>query len=570
MPRTGDPSRLPSAPPEDDTATLATFPGVPRAVGNYRILRKLGEGGMGVVYEAEQQHPRRAVALKLVRGQYVDEEQIRLFEREAQTLARLKHPGIAAIYESGRTPDGQPFLAMELVRGEALGDSMKRLGEAPTPHLQMRERLLLFLKICSAVAYAHQRGVIHRDLKPSNILVLRGTDTPSGRSGSTHEVKVLDFGLARITGAEFSTVVTRLGKIQGTLPYMSPEQVRGDPGEIDLRTDVYALGVILYELLGGRLPYEVGRVILHEAARIICEERPKPLNSSWSGTRLDRDLQTIVLKALEKDPPLRYQSVTALAEDVERYLSDQPILARPPSAAYQMRKLIARHKVPFVFAATLLVLMMASAVTMVFLYHGQRRERIRADLEREKTETMNRSLQQMLDSLRGTPRGSPEAVPRNDPTSRSSPSNLMAGVPSPRSVDRRATAKVSRLPLRGSGSQATPVESGSHVEPYGREPSPTSGVTDQTRSGDSILVLEVLLEAQRSLIAADVAMVMGRYAEAESLLKPAYPVVMSAPVSDDDKKNALERFVRLYTLWGKPEEADGYRAAIGRLGDRKN
>src|SRR5262249_22338353 len=159
----------------------------------------------------EQQQPRRAVALKLIRGAQMDPDQVRRFEREAQTLALLKHPGIAAIYESGSTANGEHYIAMELVRGETLRDYMKRARESAAQDHQLREWLYLFLKLCSAVAYAHQRAVIHRDLKPSNILVLRRVDTPSGPPGSTHEIKVLDFGLARITGSEQSTVVTQLG-----------------------------------------------------------------------------------------------------------------------------------------------------------------------------------------------------------------------------------------------------------------------------------------------------------------------------------------------------------------------
>jgi len=207
-------------------------------IGDYRILRKLGEGGMGIVYEAEQQHPRRLVALKVIQGgRYVDEHHIKLFEREAQALARLKHPGIAAIYESGRTPDGQHFFAMELVRGETLEKYLAQSAAGPAGPAQLRERLALFRHIAEAVTYAHQRGVIHRDLKPSNVILqhdLMSTDPETG--GMIPSIKILDFGLARITEADLaaSTVRTEMGRIQGTLPYMSPEQVRGNPDEIEL------------------------------------------------------------------------------------------------------------------------------------------------------------------------------------------------------------------------------------------------------------------------------------------------------------------------------------------------
>ena len=381
------PTRGPSSPESGSLPVTSIF------IGDHRILRKLGEGGMGVVYEAEQQHPRRLVALKVIRGgRLVDEYQVKLFQREVQALARLKHPGIAAIYESGLTDDGQHYFAMELVRGIPLLDYVKgrRRTVAQSPG-SIRQRLELFLKICDAISYAHQRGVIHRDLKPANILVADEFDgqSLSGSGLSRVEIKVLDFGLARITDADGNGAsgLSEAGQIKGTLPYMSPEQVRGNPGEIDVRTDVYALGVILYELLTERLPYEIPRAALPQAIRIICEEAPKPLSRAGSETRdresgkterIDRDLETIALKALEKDPERRYQSAAAMAEDVGRYLTNQPILARPPSALYQFRKLVARHKAPFAFLAALFVLLLGFATTMAVQSTRIARERDKA------------------------------------------------------------------------------------------------------------------------------------------------------------------------------------------------
>jgi serine/threonine protein kinase len=311
----------------------------PAAIGSYVILGTLGEGGMGVVYEAEQRNPRRRVALKVIRGgQFVDELQVRMFQREVETLARLKHPDIAAILEAGQTEDGRHYFAMELVRGLPLDDYL-RARSASLDQEELAFRLRVFRRIADAVHYAHQRGVIHRDLKPSNVLV----------SGT--ELKILDFGVARIVDTDVgATMVTEVGIVKGTLPYMSPEQVRGDGAEVDVRSDVYALGVMLYEILAGERPYQIGTNLL-QAVRVISEETPRPLRQAWRwNTKLDGDVETIVGKALAKIPDERYPSAASLSEDVERYLTSQPLLARPPSTLYQIKKLVQRRRGPFIAA----------------------------------------------------------------------------------------------------------------------------------------------------------------------------------------------------------------------------
>jgi len=367
-----------------------------RFIGDFRLVRKLGEGGMGIVYEAEQQHPRRPVALKVIRGgAHVSPDTLKLFQREAQTLARLRHPGIAALYETGATEEGLHFFAMELVRGSTLTAWLGQRPAGPlTPH-EVRLRLAIFKKICDAVAYAHQKGVIHRDLKPANVLIPKPT-AGSSMQEEVPDVKVLDFGLARITDSDVqaTTYVTEMGKIRGTLPYMSPEQVRGNPDEIDLRTDVYALGVMLYEMVTGSLPYDLSKAQIPEAVRIICEQAPKSISASFTGTKhLDADVITIAGKCLEKETSRRYQSAAALGDDIQRYLSDQPILARAPSAAYQLRKLAARNKGIFAFAATVFVLVSALAVTMTIQAFRITRERDRANQEAETAKQVSEFLE---------------------------------------------------------------------------------------------------------------------------------------------------------------------------------
>ncbi len=344
-------------------------------VGEYRVESRLGSGGMGVVYLAHQAEPNRPVALKLMRPGLTSASLPRRFEHEAQILARLQHPGIAQIYGFGRlrTPLGvQPYFAMEYVRGLPLLDHVRE-GSLSRP-----ARLALFIRICDAVQHAHAKGVIHRDLKPSNILI---TDTQSATGA---QPKVLDFGVARVTepDLQLTTLGTSHGEVVGTLPYMSPEQLRGDPNEIDTRSDVYSLGVILYQLLAGHLPLDLSGKTIAQAAVIVADDEPPRLGS------LDRslrgDAETIAAKALEKDKSRRYQSAAELAEDVRRFLADQPILARPPTAAYQLQKFARRNKGLVAGSTAALVLLVAGVIgTSIGLF---RAEAARSDADKRARE----------------------------------------------------------------------------------------------------------------------------------------------------------------------------------------
>ncbi|MEE4272136.1 MAG: serine/threonine-protein kinase [Thermoanaerobaculales bacterium] len=371
----------PPSGPDAPAGVAAETGGEPEHIPGYRIISKLGQGGMGVAWEAEQEHPKRRVALKVMRMEHrVDEYHARMFRREVDILARLKHPNIGAIYESGHTSRGQDFFAMELVSGPTLGEWLKSRPQVVDAN-ELELRLQLFLTISDAVHYAHQRGVIHRDLKPSNIIVCDGPESGDHSSSSSEKpaVKILDFGLARITDTDMqATMISEIGLIKGTLQYMSPEQARGQVDAVDTRSDVYALGVLLYEILTGNRPYELSPAAIAEAVRVICEEPPKPLHLSFNGARkLDADLETIVGKALEKEADRRYASAAAMADDVERHLASQPIEARPPSALYQMRKFTARNRALVGGVAAAAVMLIVFAITTT-IQSG----RIRAEAER--------------------------------------------------------------------------------------------------------------------------------------------------------------------------------------------
>ncbi len=316
------------------SADDAPDPLIGKRVNKYLIKKVIGSGGMGTVYAAEQIRPSRIVALKVMRAWASTRSALRRFEYESEILARLTHPHIAQIYEAGTHRDPEagrgvvPFFAMEYIR-----DARPFIAYANEKKLGTRARLELFTQVCDAVHHGHQRGVIHRDLKPGNILV-----------DSSGQVKVIDFGVARLTDSDIAvtTIRTDVGQLIGTLQYMSPEQCDANVLGLDTRSDVYALGVLAYELITGRLPYDARSETIYRATKVIRESTP-PRPSSIN-PKLRGDVETVVLKAMEKDRDRRYQSASDFADDIRRYLNKAPINARPPSMYYQLSLLARRNK----------------------------------------------------------------------------------------------------------------------------------------------------------------------------------------------------------------------------------
>lgn len=348
---------------------------IPGQIGPYRILGKLGSGGMGIVYRAEQSNPKRVIALKVIQPGVLSGPALRRFEFEGEVLGRLHHPGIARIFEAGvaALPDGMtrlPYFAMELVEGQILIDHAK------TAALDDRERLELLARVCDAVHHAHQKGIIHRDLKPGNVLVEAHSERPG-------HPKVLDFGVARVSDADGrrTSLRTAAGQLVGTLPYMSPEQIAGDPDALDIRSDVYSLGVMLYELLCGELPIDPGDTPLPEAVRRLTEEEPSRLGRR--DVRFRGDIETIVAKALEKDPDRRYTSAAEFAGDLRRYLRDEPITARPTSRIYQLTKFARRNRALVI--ATVLVFVSLVAAWVAERHH----RRVAEDAQTELAEALD-------------------------------------------------------------------------------------------------------------------------------------------------------------------------------------
>jgi len=376
-------------------------------VGRYKLLERLGEGGCGVVYLAEQQEPvRRKVALKIIRLGMDTERVIARFGLERQALALMNHPNIARVFDAGATDSGRPYFVMELVSGVKITDYCDE------QHLGTRQRLELFIQVCLAIQHAHQKGILHRDIKPSNVLVAIQDGAPVP--------KIIDFGIAKaVEGPLEETSLTVHDQLVGTPAYMSPEQAGSSGNDVDTRSDIYSLGALLYQILTGRPPFDSKQLMesgLEEMRRTLREcEPPAPSNLLLSLSRedlaavasrhhsepakllgtLQGDLDWVVMKALEKDRQRRYATANGLATDLQRYLNNEPVSARPPSRVYRLQKLVRRNRATFVAIAAVAVALMIGLGTSTWLFIREREARKReAHLrtQAQKSETISRAV----------------------------------------------------------------------------------------------------------------------------------------------------------------------------------
>jgi serine/threonine protein kinase len=376
----------------------------PERIGSYKILQKLGEGGCGIVYLAEQEEPiRRRVALKLIKLGMDTKQVIARFEAERQALALMNHPNVAKVLNAGASETGRPYFVMELVRGSKITEYCDKYC------LSTRERLELFLQVCRAIEHAHQKGIIHRDIKPSNILVTQqdGKAVPM----------VIDFGIAKATGGQAltnKTLFTTFEQVIGTPAYMSPEQAERK-WDVDTRTDIYSLGVVLYELLTGKTPFDSNELLnggWDLIRRKICETEPQTPSTrltTLAPLELNRiakcrrvevpklihgvrgDLDWIVMKCLEKEPSRRYETCNAIANDIIRHLGREPVMARPVSNAYRLRKLVSRNRLLVGAVAGVMTALLMGLGTSTWFYVNEKKARMEAQDAKKKAEESERA-----------------------------------------------------------------------------------------------------------------------------------------------------------------------------------
>ena len=394
-----DPSNL------DPTFPFQSPQGTEQVIGPYHLIQMIGQGGMGEVWLADQKQPiRRRVAVKLIKTGMDTHEVVARFESERQALALMDHPAIAKVFDAGSTPEGRPYFVMEYVAGTSI------TSWCDNHKLTTRERLELFIQVCEGVQHAHQKAIIHRDLKPSNILVaeLDGKPVP----------KIIDFGVAKATAQRLTeeTLLTRVGTVIGTPEYISPEQADSAGEDIDTRTDVYSLGVVLYQLLVGALPLEFSKLSFPALLRKLREEdAPSPstkvltlgeqsITTSQNrrtdppalARQLRGDLDAIALKALEKERSRRYATPLELAADIGRYLRNEPVVARPASAAYRARKYMRRHRIGVALTAITVLLVIVFGVAQAIQLQRTTRERDRANRERDRARLVTDFMAKMF------------------------------------------------------------------------------------------------------------------------------------------------------------------------------
>ena len=523
-------------------------------IGRYKLLEQIGEGGCGVVYMAEQEEPiRRKVALKVIKLGMDTRQVIARFEAERQALALMDHPNIAKVHDAGATSAGRPYFVMELVRGLRITDYCND-NRLPT-----LKRLELFTQVCQAVQHAHQKGIIHRDLKPSNILVTvnDGVAVP----------KVIDFGIAKATSGERltdKTVFTAFHQFMGTPAYMSPEQAELTSVDIDTRSDIYTLGVLLYELLTGQTPFDASELLqagLDEMRRTLREkepERPSTRLSTLGAEQLTTtarlqgleppklislirgDLDWIVLKCLEKDRARRYQTANALLVDIQRHLSNEPVTARPRSRLYEFRKTVRRHQVGFAAAAAILAALFLALGISTWSLAKETQARRRADTEAAKSLRIARFLEDMLQGI------DPKQAQLRDTT-------LLREVLSDTAA--RVTRDLTNQPLVEAHLENTLGNIYAALGEFqNAEQMARSAVTlrRSNRSGQSTDLAQSLFDLAHHLWS------QGKFGEAEQFAREGLNLATNAPVKNDTLvANSLAQLAVIVQDQGKLTEAEG-------------